>query len=97
MELTILGTGNAMATACYNTCFLLEEKKRAFLVDGGGGNGILSQFKAAQKDWNTVRTILSPTSTWTICWAFCGLCGCFAKICGRGSMRGTVFSMPMTR
>lgn len=57
MDLTILGTGNAMASRCYNTCFLLEEKGESFLVDGGGGNGILRQFQAAQKDWNAVRTI----------------------------------------
>lgn len=57
MNLTILGTGNAMATACYNTCFLLEEKGERFLVDGGGGNGILRQMQAAGADWNTVRTI----------------------------------------
>ena len=44
MKLTILGTGNATATKCYNTCFAISdmENKNVFLVDGGGGNGILS-------------------------------------------------------
>lgn len=26
MKLTILGTGNAAVTECYNTCFVLSEK-----------------------------------------------------------------------
>ena len=47
MELTMLGTGNAAVTECYNTCFALREKDENFLVDAGGGNGILSRLKAA--------------------------------------------------
>ena len=46
MKLTMLGTGHAMVTNCYNTCFLLSDKERYFLVDTGGGNGILRQLKA---------------------------------------------------
>ena len=42
MKLTILGTGNAKVTKCYNTCFTLneEDEKEYFLVDGGGGSTI---------------------------------------------------------
>ena len=47
MKLTILGTGHAGVTECYNTCFVLSEKERHFLVDGGGGNGLLRQLKHA--------------------------------------------------
>ena len=47
MKLTILGTGNAAVTECYNTCFLLTEGSDHLLVDGGGGNGIFRQLKAA--------------------------------------------------
>ena len=36
MKLTILGTGNAMVTKCYNTCFAIENDGHYFLVDGGG-------------------------------------------------------------
>ncbi len=43
MKLTILGTGNAAVTECYNTCFLLTEGPGHLLVDGGGGNGIFRQ------------------------------------------------------
>lgn len=48
MRLTILGTGNAMAVECYNTCFALSEGDRHFLVDTGGGNRILKVLKDAQ-------------------------------------------------
>ena len=45
MDLTLLGTGNALVTRCYNTCFLLSEGDDQLLVDGGGGNTILSQLE----------------------------------------------------
>ena len=57
MELIMLGTGEAMVTECYNTCFILREKDACFLVDGGGGNGLLGQIKNAGIDWTTIRTI----------------------------------------
>lgn len=41
MKLTILGTGNATVTRCYNTCFTISENDQHFLIDAGGGNGIL--------------------------------------------------------
>lgn len=48
MKLTILGTGNAMVTECYNTCYAFSEENRHFLVDTGGGNQILKKLKDAQ-------------------------------------------------
>ena len=57
MKLTILGTGNAAVTECYNTCFVLSENDGYFMVDGGGGNGILHQLKHAAIDWKQIRTI----------------------------------------
>lgn len=57
MEITMLGTGNALVTECYNTCFVLHEGAESFLVDGGGGNGVLSQLKRAGLDWKNMRTI----------------------------------------
>lgn len=45
--ITMLGTGNALATRCYNTCFTLHGKKGVTLVDAGGGNGILTQLEKA--------------------------------------------------
>ncbi len=45
--ITMLGTGNALATRCYNTCFTLHGKEGVLLVDAGGGNGILAQLERA--------------------------------------------------
>ena len=35
----MLGTGNALVTECYNTCFVISDGDKNFLVDGGGGSG----------------------------------------------------------
>ena len=45
--ITMLGTGNALATRCYNTCFTLHGENGVLLVDAGGGNGILTQLEKA--------------------------------------------------
>lgn len=42
-ELIMLGTGSATVTRCFNTCFILKTSATTFLVDAGGGNGILAQ------------------------------------------------------
>ena len=59
MRLTMLGTGNATVTKCYNTCFVIsdtdEQQRRHFLVDGGGGNGLLKQLEDAGIDWRDIR------------------------------------------
>lgn len=48
MRLTILGTGNASVTECFNTCFALSTPQEGhFLVDTGGGNYILKALKDA--------------------------------------------------
>lgn len=47
IQLIVLGTGNAMATRCYNTCFALQRGDEYFLVDAGGGNGIFQQMEKA--------------------------------------------------
>ncbi len=46
-QLILLGTGNATVTKCYNTCFALKQNEEYFLVDTGGGNGILAQLEKA--------------------------------------------------
>ncbi len=45
--INMLGTGNAHATRCYNTCFTFHGEKGVLLVDAGGGNGILTQLEKA--------------------------------------------------
>lgn len=50
-QLIALGTGNAMATRCYNTCFAISDGAGEYLlVDAGGGNGILTQMEKAGID-----------------------------------------------
>lgn len=44
-KIIMLGTGNAIATRCYNTCFVLKIAGATLLVDAGGGNGILTQLE----------------------------------------------------
>lgn len=57
MKLTMLGTGNAAVTRCYNTCFVLQEQGDYLLVDGGGGNTLLLRLEQAGIDWRKIRTI----------------------------------------
>ena len=57
MKLTMLGTGNALVTKIYNTCFVLEDNHQYFLVDGGGGNTIMKQLKNANIDWWEITDI----------------------------------------
>lgn len=57
MKLTMLGTGNALVTECYNTCFVLEQDSKHLLVDAGGGNQVLHQLKAAGYNWMDMKEI----------------------------------------
>ncbi len=51
-SITMLGTGNAMVTKCYNTCFFVTlEDGNIFLTDAGGGNGILRQLSETDFSW----------------------------------------------
>ena len=56
-KIIMLGTGSAMVTDCYNTCFLLKSENDCLLVDAGGGNGILSAIKKSGIAWNSVKTM----------------------------------------
>lgn len=51
----MLGTGSAMVTNCYNTCFIVESGDSRLMVDGGGGNGILVQLQKANFSINDIR------------------------------------------
>lgn len=57
MKLTMLGTGHALVTECYNTCFVISDGDRHFMTDGGGGNTVLSRLKAAGLNWMDIRDI----------------------------------------
>lgn len=58
MKITMLGTGNAMVTHIYNTCYVLSGDSRKILVDGGGGSGLFTQLEKAGTDWRTIRNII---------------------------------------
>lgn len=57
-ELIALGTGNAMATKRFNTCFLMKNGGEYLLVDTGGGNGILSALEKAGADANCIHHLI---------------------------------------
>ena len=57
VQLTMLGTGNAAATHCYNTCFTLRNNNDYFLIDGGGGNGLLTQLQKAGIDYTAIHEV----------------------------------------
>nr|WP_288160728.1 MBL fold metallo-hydrolase [uncultured Sharpea sp.] len=87
MELTMLGTGNALVTECYNTCYVFEENDKYFLVDGGGGNEILKRLKYNNIDYRKIHDIMITHKhidhLLGIIWA--------------GNMREKLISMVMTR
>lgn len=54
----MLGTGHALVTRYYNTCFALDDGDAGcFLVDAGGGSGILAQLDRAGVDWRRIRAL----------------------------------------
>ena len=44
-KITMLGTGNATVSRCYNTCFVIDTPAIRLMVDAGGGNGVLGQLR----------------------------------------------------
>lgn len=56
-KITMLGTGHATVTRCYNTCFILQSAKCKLLVDAGGGNGILSQLQKAETSITDIHNL----------------------------------------
>ncbi len=57
MKLTMLGTGNALVTKCYNTCYIFENENDYFMVDAGGGNTVLNQLEKVGINWKDVKHI----------------------------------------
>lgn len=55
--LTALGTGYAIATKCYTTCFTLSDGQEHFMIDTGGGNGVLTNLEKAKIDVAQVHHI----------------------------------------
>ena len=57
MQLIMLGTGHAGVLSCYNTCFILKDENLCFLVDTGGGNGLLKQLQAVDIPINQIHDV----------------------------------------
>lgn len=55
--ISFLGTGHATATECFNSCFAIRKNNDVFLVDSGGGNGILKQLKEANINLENIKAI----------------------------------------
>ena len=57
-QLYVFGTGNAIVTHCYNTCFAIKNSGgEYFMVDTGGGNGILRTLEDMQVDLGHIHHI----------------------------------------
>ena len=56
-KITMLGTGSAMVTKCYNTCFTISNGDEYFLIDAGGGNTILTNLEKANIKINKIHNI----------------------------------------
>lgn len=53
----VLGTGCAMVTKCYNSCFTLSKDEDHFLVDAGGGNTILTNLEKLKIGINKIHHV----------------------------------------
>lgn len=56
-SINILGTGCAMVTKCYNTCFTMSDDEEHFLVDTGGGNTILANLEKLNIPINKIHHV----------------------------------------
>jgi ribonuclease Z len=56
-KIVVLGTGTAIVSKYFNTCFALCHDDTIMLVDGGGGHGILQQMDRAGLSWDNVHDI----------------------------------------
>ncbi len=57
-QLIVLGTGNALSTKFYNTCFAFNIDDNYILVDAGGGNGILTQLEKANINTQNIKHLI---------------------------------------
>lgn len=57
-KIIMLGTGHAVVTECFNTCFLLDcNNGESVLVDTGGGIGLLKQLNAASVNLSSIHDV----------------------------------------
>jgi ribonuclease Z len=56
-KIVVLGTGTAIVSKYYNTCFALCHDDDVLLVDGGGGHSIIQQIDRAGLNWHNIHDI----------------------------------------
>ena len=61
-QLTALGTGYAVATKCYTTCFTISDGQEHFMIDTGGGSGVLTNLEKLGISVNQVHHIFLSDS-----------------------------------
>lgn len=54
-QLIMLGTGSAFPARSYNTCFVIRTDGFVWMVDAGGGNGIIGRLRQASVDVAEIR------------------------------------------
>lgn len=53
----MLGTGHAVVTECYNTCYIIRDGEQRLMVDTGGGIGLLRQLKRVGLSVRDIRDV----------------------------------------
>ena len=56
-QLYVFGTGHALVTKLYNSCFGIREQDFFLILDAGGGNGILSAMDAMNVPCDAIRAL----------------------------------------
>lgn len=56
-QLTAIGTGYAVATKCYTTCFTISDGTEHFMIDTGGGNGVLTNLEKLNISYQQIHHI----------------------------------------
>ncbi len=56
-KIIMLGTGNGGTTELYNTCFVIKNNDKNFLVDTGGGIGIMTQLRKCNIELKDIKNI----------------------------------------
>ncbi len=91
MKITMLGTGKAVVTECYNTCFLIQNEDQLLLVDGGGGNTIFKQFKEINCNWLNIKHIFLTHTHMDHLMGILWLVRMFTQRMNKGRYEGEVF------
>lgn len=50
-------TGYALATNCFNTCFIRRSERTLLMVDAGGGNGVLQQLNKVNVSLSDIHNL----------------------------------------